>query len=46
MFTMSSTYLSAKFDRTGEELGAVADDDLVDLVRVATASDDEIGVGA
>ena len=46
MFIISSTYLSAKLDRMGEESGAPADDDLVGLVRVATASDGEIGISA
>lgn len=43
---MSSTHFSAKLGGTGEEVGALADDDLVDLVCVATASDGEIRVGA
>ena len=46
MFIMSSTYLSAKLDRMSEEFDALADDDLVNLVHVTTASDGEIGVCA
>ena len=42
----SNNYLSAEIQCAGEEVSTATNDDLVDLVRVATAGDREIRVGA
>ena len=42
----SNNYLSAEIQCAGEEVSTPTNDDLVDLVRVATAGDREIRVGA
>ena len=42
----SNNYLSAEIQCAGEEVSTATNDDLVDLVRVATAGDREIRGGA
>lgn len=40
------TYLSSEINRTCKKTCSIADNDLVDLVRITIACDFEVGVGA